>query len=562
VERLSDLEVLIVDCQTTGASPALGAVLEIGWGITRPTSPEVREHQAHWIALPEGRFVSFQVRRLTGFDESHATEAIAPQDAWSRLRQSTKLAARVPTAIHFARFELAFLRDWADRFEPQTSFPLEAVCVHEIACRLYPDLPRRSIRALAGFLGYSLDPARRSMGHVEATAFIWRKLVGELAGRGVETWDQLGDWLLTPRPARSKRRRYPLPPATYRSLPDEPGIYRFVRSNGDVIYVGKAASLRKRVAGHFTAGSSTTERALEMLTQVSDVQTTRTSSALEAALLEIEEIKQRQPPYNIQLLGSHPLTWFCSSDLGSMSKEPDAIHRCGPLPSILSVRALGAIAGLLTGEAPSLSLRARAVETRERWAPEETTFADGWAKLVERHALEGVVSVASARQKLVIAARNLIAAAQSDEDAGLDDDDASDDADLWSWDADRVLRHLERAVGHAYRLLQRARWLRLLDDSAVVFREPRAELSRLLLVRGGSIAEACDLAPDQSIPDGVGFRAARERQSPFDRARYDRLRTLTTELKRVLKDGGAAAVRVGRRRWLRGARLDSLLRWV
>jgi len=47
----------------------------------------------------------------------------------------------------------------------------------------YPDLPRRNLRALAGFLGHSLHLERRALGHVRATAFIWRKLVAELAGK-------------------------------------------------------------------------------------------------------------------------------------------------------------------------------------------------------------------------------------------------------------------------------------------------------------------------------------------------------------------------------------------
>jgi hypothetical protein len=79
---------------------------------------------------------------LTGFDETRVTNALSPRDAWKRLRGTMNFADRIPAAIHFARFELAFLRDWAIRFEPETDFPLDAVCVHAIACRLYPDLPR------------------------------------------------------------------------------------------------------------------------------------------------------------------------------------------------------------------------------------------------------------------------------------------------------------------------------------------------------------------------------------------------------------------------------------
>src|SRR5207244_898042 len=127
-------------------------------------------------------------------------------------------------------------------------------------------------------------------------------------------------------------------------------VYRFVRSNGDILYVGKAASLRKRVASHFTAGSGTTERALEMLTQVHDIRVTPTRTALEAALLENEEIKTLRPPYNVALLPEDPRTWFCNATLDAAAPKPDATHRWGPLPSTFAVRALGAIAAIAAGE--------------------------------------------------------------------------------------------------------------------------------------------------------------------------------------------------------------------
>ena len=361
MELLSDIGVLILDCQTTGASPAHGAVLELGWCITRAAAPELEQLQAHWVALPEGHVVPFAVRRLTGFDQARVTGALRPEDAWELLRVSTGRARPMPAAIHFAKFELAFVRDWATRFEPAAPFPLDAVCVHAIACRLYPDLPRRSLRALAGYLGHGLDPARRCLGHVEATAFIWRKLATELSARGVDTWERLADWLAArePAPARSKKRRYPLSSAKYRALPDEPGVYRLVRVNEDVLYVGKAASLRKRVASHFTSAFSRTERALEMLTQVHDIQFTTTRTALEAALLENEEIKARHPPYNVQLVPSHARTWFSNTRFDDLSPEPDALHRWGPLPSTFSVRALGAMGRLAAESRHNLVARRR-----------------------------------------------------------------------------------------------------------------------------------------------------------------------------------------------------------
>jgi DNA polymerase-3 subunit epsilon len=572
VDLLSELPVLVVDCQTTGATPALGAVLEIGWGIARADVPEVEHKQAHWVSLPAGHHVGAQVRRLTGFDETEITIALAPPDVWERLRATMRFAARMPAAIHFAKFELAFLRDWASRFEPQTSFPLDPVCMHAIACRLYPDLPRKSLRALSGYLGHGVDLTRRCLGHVEATAHIWQRVVPELAARGISTWQQLGDWLATPvsAPPRSKKRRYPLASARYRALPDEPGVYRLLRSNGDVLYIGKAASLRKRVASHFTSAFSRTERALEMLTQVHDIHVTRTGTALEAALLENESIKELLPPYNVQLVPGDARTWFVDAQLDAIANEPSAVFRCGPLPSTFSVRALGAIDKILSGESATRLLRARAMGVHERWAPGEDTFAEGLTSFAARHALAlgSADPEANRRRALTFTARKLILLAKAEAarmGGELDIDDANDGAagaELRLWDPERVVRHLERGVTHGYQLLQRARWLCLLYDSAVTFREPSGERTRLLLIREGRLIESRDIEPGEPVPRAADPKPLCQRQATFDRHQYDRLRIVTSELKRVLRDGGTAAVRVGRERWLRGSKLDALLLWV
>ena len=102
--ELADLDVLVVDCQTTGATPALGAVLHIGWGVLRQSQPGLEQPQAHWVALPQGHVVSRQVRRLTGFDERQLTGVLEPGVVWERLRASMQ-GEVMPTAIHFARFE-------------------------------------------------------------------------------------------------------------------------------------------------------------------------------------------------------------------------------------------------------------------------------------------------------------------------------------------------------------------------------------------------------------------------------------------------------------------------
>lgn len=557
-DLLVDLEVLVVDCQTTGASPIHGSVLELGWCLAKASDPELETRaRAHWILPREGERISAQVRALTGFDESVLPSALEPERAWQELRALLPEGGSKPAAIHFARFELSFLRDWAERFEPATTFPIDAVCVHAIACRLYPDLPRRNLRALAGFLGHGLHLERRSLGHVQATAFIWRRLVAILAERGITTWSELSSWLASPeRPATPRKRKYPLPSARYRGLPDQPGVYRFLRSNGDVLYVGKATSLKKRVSSHFTKQSGATERALEMLTQVSDIAFESTSTALEAALLETRTIKLINPPYNVQLIQGERGVWFTSGDLSSISPEPDAQHRFGPLSSRYSVRALNALTQLLADGAATPGRRAAAVGAPLRWGPDEASFAEGFALFVQRH-VAGRALPAEPRQRALRLGRELLGLGEPEQEP-----EAEEAARPSVWDGPRVCRHLERAVAQNFQVLRRAAWLCLLASSSVRYREPGAATTRYLALVQAEMVESGTLADDTPPPAPARRSERLAILAVFDAARYDSLRILTTELKRILRDGGHAAVRLSATRTLTGARLAAVLRLV
>jgi excinuclease ABC subunit C len=84
-----------------------------------------------------------------------------------------------------------------------------------------------------------------------------------------------------------------------RALPDSPGVYLFKDAGGRALYVGKAKSIRKRVASHFT--SKATRAADEFLGKVEAIDFVATANEAEALLAEQNFIKQYRPPYNIRL---------------------------------------------------------------------------------------------------------------------------------------------------------------------------------------------------------------------------------------------------------------------
>jgi excinuclease ABC subunit C len=85
------------------------------------------------------------------------------------------------------------------------------------------------------------------------------------------------------------------------TLPTRPGVYFFKDAAGEVLYIGKAKSLRARVRGHFSVDAATSLKNVEMLRRVADVDTIVVGSEAEALLLEANLIKEHRPRFNIQL---------------------------------------------------------------------------------------------------------------------------------------------------------------------------------------------------------------------------------------------------------------------
>jgi excinuclease ABC subunit C len=84
-----------------------------------------------------------------------------------------------------------------------------------------------------------------------------------------------------------------------RELPDEPGVYLFHDADGKVIYVGKAVSIRKRVASHFSNPSTRAGR--DLLPMIDQIEALVVHTESEALLVEQNFIRQYQPRFNIRL---------------------------------------------------------------------------------------------------------------------------------------------------------------------------------------------------------------------------------------------------------------------
>ncbi|HET7445085.1 MAG TPA: excinuclease ABC subunit UvrC [Solirubrobacterales bacterium] len=80
-----------------------------------------------------------------------------------------------------------------------------------------------------------------------------------------------------------------------RELPDQPGVYLFYGADGELLYVGKARSIRKRVASHFSGGNT------RLTSRIDRIDTLVTATEAEALLAEQSFIKRHRPHFNIRL---------------------------------------------------------------------------------------------------------------------------------------------------------------------------------------------------------------------------------------------------------------------
>ena len=577
---LKNLEVLVLDCQATGPNPWKGRLLEIGWARTcasHPADAGRQEPEVHLVDLPEGERLPRRVSSITGITEVDLEGASPPSLIWNRLKKAANETAvasgtGVCTAVvHFSRFEEPFITDLRDRYEPDGELPMKVVCTHKIAKRLLPDLPRRGIRAVAGYFGHSVPEAKRAGHHTLATAFIWQNLVRKLEEEhGITGLSELHDWLDRKEVPTSPGRSYPLDSSVYQNLPDDPGVYRMLRSNGDPLYVGKAKSLKVRVGSYFQKKRRHSEHILEMLSQVYDLDVTITGSALEAALLESDEVKRLSPPYNIALRERERRTVFCTRDFAHCEALPDETHPVGPLPSPESLTPLRTLLDLLTesgSTAESIAIE-RAMGMPEDYLPDKDSFREGMDEFRQRH--EESIGISPGPRELIALGRQLWLERLHalDQEALLgEDEDEELEGELveWVWTPEAVANTLESVVRRSTHMIRRGRWFTILSESSLAW-EPVKGSGRkrtLVVIENGAIRSRRSFQANSRVPVPPGHaRPFRERQKCFDLPTYDRMRVLTTEIRRLIAEGRGVELRPNKRSVLRNKELAKTIRWI
>jgi DNA polymerase-3 subunit epsilon len=574
---LIDLQILALDCQSTGANPVKGHLLEVGWVKTSAAATCIRTAlavQSYLIQLPQEIEIPKAVKRVTGISQETLRAAMTADKVWRKLvKTANKIAAAnhtdlCPTVIHFSRFEEPFLRDLYSHNDSRNEFPFQIICTHEITKRLLPGLPRRGLRAVAGYFGHSVPPYRRSADHAIATAVIWQKLIQQLTTDwDVKNLDQLQDWLKCTTPATATGRVYPMNRDIRLSLPDKPGIYRMLRCNGDLLYIGKAKSLKHRVNSYFRQKGTSSEHTMEMLSQAANLDVTLTHSALEAAVLESDEIKRHSPPYNVALQRGERKIVFCSKDLQKHALKADKIHCIGPLPGgklIASISAFGVwdSYGMPKLNSDHIRWGYAILNLPEKYAPEADCLSEGFAVFCQTH--RDQFNHSNPLRMLTKLGRKLwhetLVHIESKEE-----NQEEDTENQLNWTPQKVAKAIENCVMRSALLIRRSRWLCLLSEASLAWeaRHSVDHQKNLLLFENGDIMQRMKLCVDKQTPVPRGYaKGFQTRQKQFNLKTYERLRVVTTELRRIGSEGRAIELRLGPRAILGLQDISKVLQWV
>lgn len=283
--ELHEVTFVVFDLETTGGNSEHD-------GITEIAAVKVRggEVLGEFTTLVHpGRDIPPTVTSITGISEDMVADAPAFD---SVLPAFLEFSAGSVLVAHNASFDTGFLRAQCARLELRWPKP-QVVCTVRLARRVLTrdETPNHKLGTLARVLNARTEPVHRALQDARATVDVLHSLLERVGPLGVRTLQELLEHL--PAVSAEQRRKRSLADP----LPNRPGVYLFRGPNDEVLYIGTAGDLRRRVRQYFTAGERRA-RIKEMVGIAHRVDHVECAHPLEAEVRELRLLAAHQPRYN------------------------------------------------------------------------------------------------------------------------------------------------------------------------------------------------------------------------------------------------------------------------
>jgi DNA polymerase-3 subunit epsilon len=289
---LTEAEFSVLDVETTGLSARSNRVIEVG--IVKIKNLKIGD-KFQTLVNPNCEIPYF-ITQFTGISNYDVEDAPNFKKITADLN---KFIGHSIISGHNLSFDDSFLTYEYIR-NGQEPFSNDKVCTLKIARRLFPNLRSKSLSSITAHLGLKNTNAHRALADAEVTAKALIKMIKKLQREEhIETVAELIDYQKS---VQFKNQKIKISKADHElvySLPNAPGIYYFLNKKDEVIYVGKAKSLRDRVKSYFSPTAS--RKTKKIISQAVKLKTEITNSELTALLTEAETIKLINPKHNYQL---------------------------------------------------------------------------------------------------------------------------------------------------------------------------------------------------------------------------------------------------------------------
>ncbi len=292
---------VVVDLETTGSRPDEDAITEIG--AVKVRGGEVLGEFG--TLVDPGRGIPPAIVELTGITEAMVSSAPRIETV---LPAFLEFAAGAVLVAHNAAFDMGFLRAACERHGYRWPRPT-VVCTVRLARRVLTreETPSCRLSALAELFQTRIQPTHRALDDARATTDVLHGLFERLGPLGVHSVEELLGYLPEVTAAQRRKRELAAP------LPNQPGVYLFRGPNEEVLYVGTASDLRRRVRQYFTA-SEGRRRIREMVGLAVRVDWVTCAHALEAEVRELRLLAAHRPAYNRRSTNAQPGWWLALTD--------------------------------------------------------------------------------------------------------------------------------------------------------------------------------------------------------------------------------------------------------
>ncbi len=330
---LRDTTFVVVDLETTGAraSAAPGgeadAITEIG--AVKVRGGTVLGEFATLVDPQRG--IPPQIVRLTGITTAMVSDAPTIDTALPLFLEFAGLGSGSVLVAHNAGFDVGFLSAAALRCGIGWPRP-PVLCTVRLARRVLSrdEAPSVRLAELTRLFAIAARPTHRALADARATVDVLHTLIDRVGNQGVHTYGDLRSYLPNVTPVQRRKR------VLADGLPHRPGVYLFRGPSGEVLYIGTATDLRRRVGQYFN-GADRRGRITEMVTLASRLDHVECAHSLEAGVRELRLLAAHAPPYNRRSRFPRRWWWVTLTDEPfprlSVTRAPRHARAVGPFRS-------------------------------------------------------------------------------------------------------------------------------------------------------------------------------------------------------------------------------------